>query len=257
MINTTHLYYQTSGVGPQLILLHGWGFNSTIWQLLLPELKKHFRVTIVDLPGYGYSKKIKSPYHLEELAIEIQALIHKQAIVVGWSLGGLIATYIAYLFPKKITQLINIASTPCFISNDTWPGIKKEALQALENDLHINHKKTFRRFILTHFENSSSSDHYQIMKEILSNNIPDYDTLKNSLRLLAQTDLRKIINKIQCPQHYIFGTHDTIVPHDTSKKIQSIAPRVTTMTIDQAGHIPFSSHPSICLNHLKINTYEV
>jgi pimeloyl-[acyl-carrier protein] methyl ester esterase len=44
------LYTQTSGSGPDLVLVHGWGLNGGIWDTLAPLLEPGFRVTRVDLP---------------------------------------------------------------------------------------------------------------------------------------------------------------------------------------------------------------
>ncbi|NHX33796.1 alpha/beta fold hydrolase, partial [Escherichia coli] len=51
------LYWQTVGEGKQdLVLLHGWGLNAQVWQTIIPRIASHFRVHLVDLPGYGRSQ---------------------------------------------------------------------------------------------------------------------------------------------------------------------------------------------------------
>ena len=49
------LYTQTSGNGPDLVLIHGWGLHGGIWGRFVPLLEAHFCVTCVDLPGHGRS----------------------------------------------------------------------------------------------------------------------------------------------------------------------------------------------------------
>ncbi|MCP5077676.1 MAG: alpha/beta fold hydrolase, partial [Psychromonas sp.] len=46
------------GQGKDLVLLHGWGVNSAVWQPVVELLGKHFRLHLIDLPGFGESKAV-------------------------------------------------------------------------------------------------------------------------------------------------------------------------------------------------------
>ena len=86
----------TIGNGQDLVLLHGWGLHSPIWKEFAPTLAQHFRVTVIDLPGYGESKyDPKTAKSLPKLAEQLLEYAPPQAIWLGWSLGGLIASYLA------------------------------------------------------------------------------------------------------------------------------------------------------------------
>lgn len=53
----TALYWQTIGEGERdLVLLHGWGLNAEVWSCIQARLAPHFRLHLVDLPGYGRSQ---------------------------------------------------------------------------------------------------------------------------------------------------------------------------------------------------------
>ena len=72
------LYSQTTGNGPDVVLLHGWGMNSDIWEDVIEELAGSYRITVVDLPGHGRSTNdIHNPddYTLEKLAKQISDVI--------------------------------------------------------------------------------------------------------------------------------------------------------------------------------------
>jgi pimeloyl-[acyl-carrier protein] methyl ester esterase len=51
------LCIETVGDGPDLVLLHGWGMDSGIWDGVRDQLSQMFRVHVVDLPGYGASDR--------------------------------------------------------------------------------------------------------------------------------------------------------------------------------------------------------
>src|SRR5712671_4767 len=53
--HATVLHVESTGEGPELVLLHGWAMHSGFWGALMPRLAQRFRVHAVDLPGHGYS----------------------------------------------------------------------------------------------------------------------------------------------------------------------------------------------------------
>jgi len=52
------LYSSTTGTGPDLVLLHGWGFNSELFNDLIDRYKNQYRITMIDLPGHGRSDDV-------------------------------------------------------------------------------------------------------------------------------------------------------------------------------------------------------
>ena len=94
------------GRGEPLLMIHGWGVNSKIWTSLVDELKLFVTVYVVDLPGMGGSKSI-SPYTLDNIAKEIKANMRlKRCNILGWSLGGQVAMYLAIKMPEFVKKLI-------------------------------------------------------------------------------------------------------------------------------------------------------
>src|SRR5690606_37767091 len=45
-----------------------------------------------------------------------------RALVLGWSLGGLLASAYAAAWPSRVSGLITLAANPCFVARDTWPA---------------------------------------------------------------------------------------------------------------------------------------
>ncbi|MEE8379313.1 MAG: alpha/beta fold hydrolase, partial [Gammaproteobacteria bacterium] len=86
------LFTQTTGQGPDLVFLHGWGMNGDVWESVTPSLAKNYRVTTVDLPGHGRSVDKLDDYSLKNLAKQVMDVTPPGAALVGWSLGGLVAT---------------------------------------------------------------------------------------------------------------------------------------------------------------------
>ena len=110
------LYSSITGTGPNLVLLHGWGFNSELFDNLVNEYKDRYQITTIDLPGHGQSDDVDGG--LDDWCNEIIKILPKNPILLGWSLGGLLAIHVASQVPT--TKLILVASTPNFVQSDDW-----------------------------------------------------------------------------------------------------------------------------------------
>ncbi len=54
------LYTDTAGIGPDVVLVHGWGMHSGVWEDVAGDLLNDYRVTVLDLSGHGFSRPTKS-----------------------------------------------------------------------------------------------------------------------------------------------------------------------------------------------------
>ncbi|MDQ7049196.1 MAG: alpha/beta fold hydrolase [Enterobacterales bacterium] len=149
MVNQTKPYVEISGSGPDLVLLHGWGLHGGIWNPILPELTQHYRVHNIDIPGFGHSRiQHQSCYQMQNLVSTIETLIPQKAYLMGWSIGGLIATAIALSTEAKIAKLVTVASSPRFTLGDDWPfGMQAEALDGFIAELTKDYQKTLVNFL--------------------------------------------------------------------------------------------------------------
>ncbi|MFV8182115.1 alpha/beta fold hydrolase [Streptomyces sp. AF1B] len=104
----THDY---GGNGPQLVLLHGYARSHTDWDTSAALLTTGHRVLAVDLPGHGNSPDIPSwniPAVLRHITDTLDALGVPEAVVVGHSLGGLVAVEYARAYPERVRAAVNL-----------------------------------------------------------------------------------------------------------------------------------------------------
>lgn len=104
------------GSGPDLLLVGGEDMSMSDWDPgLLSLLAQHFRVTVFDLPGTGYSSPALSPVTLgwwaDETAGLVAALGLKRPMILGWGLGGDVALELAETHPGTLGALV-LADTP-------------------------------------------------------------------------------------------------------------------------------------------------
>ena len=97
------------GDKPLLLALHGWLDNSASFVPLAPYLT-HFHLVCVDLPGHGHSDHKNTPYvfvdWLDDLYQITQAAGWSRFVLLGHSLGALIASAYAGVFPEQVERLI-------------------------------------------------------------------------------------------------------------------------------------------------------
>ena len=92
------LYYEDSGEGRPLLLLHGWLCSSRFWSRNVPDLAKSFRVLTLDLRGHGYSSKVLHGHTVKRYAEDVREFVEalglEGLVLVGWSLAT--AVVLAY-----------------------------------------------------------------------------------------------------------------------------------------------------------------
>jgi len=224
------LWHRTVGDGPSLVLLHGWAFNSDIFHSLVDKYKANFRVTVIDLPGHGRSNDIDGD--IESWCNEIIKLIPEKSTLVGWSLGGLLSTYLASNIDLK--KLILIAATPCLVNNESWNyGINSEIFNQFAINLKNDSTKSLKRFV-----SLQSKDKSQLQE--LYNSLQKYpasiSALNNGLEIIINSDLRDNYEKLTIPKAAILGSLDTLVPVKIKEWYEKAG---STTSVIRSGHLPF------------------
>jgi pimeloyl-[acyl-carrier protein] methyl ester esterase len=233
------------GQGPLVVLLHGWGLNRGIWHPLAKRLAEQYQVITLDLPGFGENNaQFPTPYTLESVAELVVQAIPQEAVYIGWSLGGLVATQIALAWPEQVKALITVTSSPCFVNNSDWPGIKEEVLQGFHRQLARNPQKTIDNFLAIQAMGSPHirQDVKKIQKLIAEHPPAAATALDAALSLLDQTDMRARLHEIRQPFLRLYGQLDSLVPKAVIEQVASLAPHSEQHVFAKASHAPFISH---------------
>ncbi len=104
------LHYRVEGSGPPLLLIHGWGVTYAIWQNMLPLLRPHFMVVMIELPGVGGSPVVDNddPYYpaCAEAIDEVrQHLNIEQWDMLSYSLGTRAAEAYVQRYPQCVKHV--------------------------------------------------------------------------------------------------------------------------------------------------------
>lgn len=240
------LWWQTVGTGNcHLVLLHGWGLNAEVWHCVSEELASHFTLHLVDLPGFGRSHGYQA-MSLDEMAQQVLDAAPQNAIWLGWSLGGLVASQIALTHPERVQALVTVASSPCFSARDAWPGIKPDVLAGFQQQLSEDFQRTVERFLAlqTMGTETARQDARTLKNTVLSLPMPDVEVLNGGLEILKTVDLREPLVTLALPHLRIYGYLDGLVPRKVVPLLDTLWPQSESHVVAKAAHAPFISHPA-------------
>ena len=250
-----NLYIESHGKGPNLVLLHGWGLSGNVWEGVISELQQFSHVSIIDLPGYGRSQSLNyRKYTLSNLATEIKQHIEPNSIILGWSLGGMIASQMAVDYPDTVDKLILVASSPQYFKDDDWPhAVSREILESFSNELLDDYKATILHFLAIQALGSEhAQDEIRLLRQrVFRDGLPDPKALKAGLDILLSANLRQQLKNITCPSLIINGQHDRLVPLHSGEAVAGLIQNSQLKLVQGASHAPFISHPKLFVNLVK------
>ncbi len=125
------IFYVVKGEGEPLLLIHGYGAGSWVWEKQIDILSRNYKVYALDIIGYGYSDRPRIEYtpetYIHFLRDFMDGLEIEKATLIGNSMGGGIAWAGAALFPERVKKLILIDCVPPDVLNQ----VRNESFRAL------------------------------------------------------------------------------------------------------------------------------
>lgn len=223
----------------EMVFLHGWGTHPVIWE---PLLEYFPAARVLPLPGYAGSEPA---FSFEETAARLAAQLEDGTVLAGWSLGGQLAARIALDYPEKVSGLILIAATPCFVSRTDWPyGVASGVFDQFSESLAEDYAGTIRRFLSLQAQGSSAMREVlsQLRRNLLDQPRPADGVLEAGLKMLQGTDLRADLPGLRTPLTLIHGGGDKLAPAAAARWLADAVPHAKLHEIPGAGHAPFLSH---------------
>ncbi len=255
MIAPPELHVDIIGEGPDVVFFHGWGMNSEVWQQTAQVLSKKYRVTLIDFPGFGKNRKIHCDFQLDSLTNCVLSYVPSNAVVVAWSMGGLVAMNIVLKYPEHISKLVLVASSAQFVESIAWPAaMKKSVLDGFVKNLSENFKLTLQRFLMLQARGGDNAkETIRMLKQRLYQyGEPDEAALKGGLKLLENSSFVEQLKDMNLPVLLMFGKLDALVPIAAAEKMAVCFPCGQLVIFAKAAHAPFLSHFDEFINALNI-----
>jgi pimeloyl-ACP methyl ester carboxylesterase len=249
--------------GKTIMLLHGKNFNGAYWKQTADDLsKKGFRVIIPDQIGFGKSSKPQSyQFSFSQLAENTKAILDElkidKTIVVGHSMGGMVATRFTLLYPEKVQQLI--LENPIGLEDYKTFAAYQTIDEAYQSELK-NTAESYKNYQLKFYYDNKWKAEYQPWLDLIAGWTLHSDYPKVAWDAALTSDM--IYNQPVCyefkniktPTLLIIGTRDrTAIGKDRApkelqpkmgqyqelgKKTQQQIPESKLVEIENTGHLP-------------------
>ena len=235
--------YRETGTGQTLFFLHGMNGNSKSWENLFYSLSSSFRVVAWDAPSFGGSDVFGD--NIEEYKNAAKALIEtlklKKIILIGHSMGGLIASQLAYDNDVSVSGLI-LSSTHLGF------GCKKgEPLM----ERYANRLKTFSTklsdidYAMERAKRNTPEGTSESVIKFLANVALDIrkESIRDGGRMSQETDNTNICKDLKMPVLILSGGKDTVISTEMHASLIAALPRAHKVVFPKAGHASFAEYP--------------
>jgi len=226
------------------VFVHGWAMNSAVWEKSIAQLPDWIDVVAVDLPGHGSMTEVTAET-LDDYVQALVPLVHRPAIWVGWSLGGLAVLRLAELYPQRVAAALLVSTNPCFVRQPDWPcAVDTAVFKQFASELEQSQEKTIRRFLALQVKGLPDVMNVvrQLQKSIQLRGQASTQALVAGLQILLETDLRQALKSMECPLHWLLGAKDSLVPSDLAQVLHDRYAQKNVRLHPQASHAPFISH---------------
>lgn len=236
------IHYNEAGTGEALICIHGGGPGATGWggyNTNIEALSQHFRVLLVDMPGFGKSDPVtlKEPLIVHNARVFknfIDALGIEKAHFVGNSMGGGTSAKFAIDYPDRIGKLVLMGAAGA--GKSLFAPSPMEGIKVLSEVSANPTKEGFRKLIeLFVYDSSFLTD--ELIEQRLQGTLdhPEHaEARRNSTRV--QADLSPDMAKITAKTLIIWGRDDRFVPLDHALKYLWGIPDSQLHVYSNCGH---------------------
>lgn len=236
-----------------LVLIHGWGIHSIVFNAVAEKLSSVANIYLLDLPGYGFNHEASYTFNeYSQLLEDLHKVIPQNCILLGWSLGGLIALDYAIHYSQDLKGLITVCSSPRFtelLDDDNeheqiWSGVTPRTLKAFTRLLKPNNKdQVCDQFLALQAMGSPSIRHdIRALRKALANEVkPTYEALIMGLHILDKVDVREEAIKLNTPMLHCFGKFDRLVSSEELIKYWQNNSNSIIKLFEKTSHNPFLS----------------
>lgn len=259
------LYYEISGTGAPVLLIHGLTASSVFFKKQIPALSQQFQVVALDLRGHGHSETSPDHLTLARLASDLQQLLEElkiaRASFIGWSMGAqVIFEYIKNYTCQMVEKIIIIDMAPRLLKSADWsfglPGVfsgkpgdfgHKDNLYLLS--VMLDNWETYSRVVAQRILNKSL---YNEKKEFnAAANFKGKEDLpwlyeeckKNKACVIAafwismaMQDYRPVLKNIEAPCLLAYGTESNYYPPENYDYMQKQIPNAQVVAFADCGH---------------------
>ncbi len=230
--------YDVHGEGLPLVLINGLGFRPWAFFKQIPTLSRHFSIITFDVRGERNLKGGVADFAADTVAL-LDHLGVRKAHVLGTSLGGFVAQYLALERPNLVERMVLVgtsyggrgaeATSPWALARMMgWPSFSVEG--------------AFRRGLETATSEAYRARHPEEFERIVRWRLADSPTLSTyyeQVRAATRFDVSGGVGSITSPTLVIHGVEDRYVPVANAVALAEAIPGAKLRVLEDAGHLVF------------------
>ena len=243
-VETRHapIRYLEGGQGEPLVFLHGAG-GMTPDDPILKELSSRFHVYAPFLPGYGETVECETLRDMLDFALHgwdvVEALGIKNPILVGHSMGGMIAAEMAALAPNDVSRLALIC--PAGLWLDEHPIVDMFSLLPFEMPKYLFHDPEAGAAMMTA---GLKMDDPKFLQDYLIRNARQLGMAGKLLFPIPERGLAERLYRVKARTVIVWGDSDRMIPPIYGPAFQSAIAGATLVNVPEAGHMIIVEKPA-------------
>lgn len=230
----------------RIALIHGVGLDGSMWQPLREFLEPEYDVQVLELLGHGQRQKAPEGVTLAELAADVAGQLEPETHVVGFSLGALVAQYLARFRPDVVASLVSVASV-CARTPEEHAAVMMR-LTAAESDFPATVEASIRRWYPE--GTSVPAELVEATRRVLQRNDPQSFLACYRVFATADAEIAPELPRITVPSHAVTGELDPGSTPEMSARLASAIPGCTYSVISGARHMMPVERPHELANTL-------
>ena len=259
-VENGRLHYTVNGSGRPLVLLHSAWATNEWWRWQIPAFSRHYRTYALDVRGHGRSSPLEKVYSVEGFSRDLEIFLRKleleATVLVGWSLGGIIAMQYCLDHPSHVKALVLIAT-----QGHKNPRLKPRfILYFLQVQLSLlmdftqprKYDRTMQQFpgqsnrmLQRQVRNMFSP---QAPKEVLDWVIADITSNPRTaywevIRSVWNWEAGEKLKQINVPTLILVGDRDSLTPPQISHRLHRAIPNSKLVIMKNASHYIVLEHP--------------
>jgi pimeloyl-ACP methyl ester carboxylesterase len=260
------------GHGPTWVLVHGLGGSHLNWHSIAPGLTAHGRIVALDLPGFGYSppaRRMDLDTHAGAV-IDLVERLGAPAMVMGNSMGGLVAELVASRRPELVAGLVLIApATPlpertfpadprvfARLAIQSIPGVGLGTVRYLQSTIDPAEMVRLTLGVVTAAPGRVAPDvvHAGVEMAARRRAMPwaaaafAQSAAGNRRLLIRRGPFLRVVRRITAPTLLLWGEADRVVSDASMRWLAGHLPDWETASIPGVGHVPMLEMPEATLS---------
>ncbi len=252
-LKNSSVYYRITGSGDPVVLIHGFGEDSTIWDGLIEQLESNYRLVIPDLVGSGRSTGNTDGISMESMAEDVNALLQSENIdscfMIGHSMGGYITLAFAEKYSDKIKGLGLFHST-AYADSEEKKGARKKNIDFIQKHGSAKFLEPATRNL---FSDKTKSEKPDLVDELVDRyrNFSAASLVAYTEAMMNRADRTEVLKNFPKPVLLIIGEYDTAIPIEQSLKLCRIADFAYIYIAAHSGHLGMLEEPEFCLKAMQ------